>query len=284
MNAKDAAYMYLRGICMGAADIIPGVSGGTIALITGIYPRLIRGIDDAVQGGFAALKHVAGGRFIDAKTSFLSIDFALFVPLFLGIATSFLSLSHMIHYLLENEVALLFAFFFGLILSSSIFVLRDIPSFSPTAAVSFVCGLVFAFFFVALNPAGANHSLPVVFLSGGLAICAMLLPGISGSFLLVFLGQYDHMLAALNGLVIPTVATFMIGAAAGLASFSRVIDYLLIHHRSATLACITGLMVGSLRLPFLKITSVEFSLPPVLLLGAIGFGLVFALEIVFRKN
>jgi putative membrane protein len=269
---------------MGAADIIPGVSGGTIALITGIYPRLITGIDNMLVYGASALRRFISGSFDEARSLFLKIDFPFFIPLFLGIAASFLSLAHLIHYLLENQVALVYSFFFGLILASCIFVLRDIATISVKTVVSFLGGFIFAFVFVAMNPIEADHSLPVIFFSGSFAICAMLLPGISGSFLLVFLGQYEYMLSALKGLVIPTTATFVLGAAAGLAMFSRIIDYLLTHHRPMTLSFITGLMVGSLRLPWTKVASTEFSLVPVLGLGAFGFLLVFILELVFRKN
>ncbi len=284
MKGKAAFLIFLRGVCMGAADIIPGVSGGTIALITGIYPRLIGGIDNALTHTAAAARHILTGSFREARTSLLAIDFPFFIPLFLGIAGSFLSLAHIIHYLLEHQVALIFSFFFGLILSSCIFVIRDISAFTAGTLLSFLGGFVFAFAFVGMNPIGANHSLPIIFFSGSFAICAMLLPGISGSFLLVFLGQYEYMLSALKGLVVPVAGTFIIGAAAGLAAFSRIIDHFLTHHRSMTLACITGLMAGSLRLPWMKVASTDFSLPPVLALGAVGFLLVFVLEFVFRKN
>lgn len=284
MIGRDAFFMFLRGICMGAADIIPGVSGGTIALITGIYARLISGVDNAVNHGGTALKKLLKGSIQDAKDELRQIDFSLFIPLFLGVGLSFLSLSHLIHYLLENHTALLYAFFFGLILSSALFVFRAISVFNAITINAFAAGAGFAFIFVGMNPAGSNHSPVVLFFSGGFAVCAMLLPGISGSFILVFLGQYDYMLSALKALRLSVMLVFIFGAAGGLIVFTRLIDYFLKHHRPMTLAFITGLMAGSLRLPYLKIKSDDYALAPVVMLALLGMSIVFLLEYVFREK
>ncbi len=284
MTGRVAFLMFLRGVCMGTADIIPGVSGGTIALITGIYTRLISSVDDAVNHGGAVLKKLLTGSARDVKDDLMQIDFALFIPLFLGIGLSFLSLSHLIHYLLENQTALLYAFFFGLIISSALFVFRATSVFSITTITAFLTGAVLAFIFVGMNPIGANHSPVVVFFSGAVAICAMLLPGISGSFILVFLGQYDYMLSVLKGFRLSVMLVFIFGAAGGLIAFTRLINHLLKYHRPVTLAFITGLMAGSLRLPYIKIKSVDYSLAPVVIIALFGMSVVFLIEHVFREK
>ncbi len=284
MIGRSAFLMFLRGICMGTADIIPGVSGGTIALITGIYARLISGVDDTVTHGGAVFKKLLTGSVSGVKDELAQIDFALFVPLFLGIGFSFFSLSHLIHYLLENQTALLYAFFFGLIISSALFVFRTISVFNITTITAFLTGAVLAFIFVGMDPVGSNHSLAVVFFSGAVAICAMLLPGISGSFILVFLGQYDYMLSVLKDFRLTVILVFICGAAGGMITFTRLINHLLKYHRTVTLTFITGLMAGSLRLPYIKIKSVDYSLVPVVLLALFGVSVVSLLEHVFRER
>lgn len=275
--------IFLRGIAMGAADIVPGVSGGTIALITGIYPRLIRGIDQIIDNAGRSAKALMRGRLHNAATHIMKSDLHFFIPLFAGIVISFLTLAHTIHYLLENHVSAIYAFFFGLIAASSVYVLRQTGKIEPTTIVMSLIGAVFAYVFVGIEPLNAYHSLPVLFGAGCLAICAMILPGISGSFILVFLGQYQHMLSALSQVIIKDIVSFIAGACVGIALFSRLIDYLLTNWRQATLSFITGLMIGSLRLPYLKVTSTEYSLMPVLLWGCVGFALVLVVETVSKK-
>lgn len=276
--------IFLRGLAMGAADIVPGVSGGTIALITGIYPRLIHGIDVIIKNAVRALKALVTGRFRDAFSYILENDLPFFIPLFSGIVLSFLTLAHTIHYLLENQVSAIYAFFFGLIAASSIYVLRQTGKFGVTTFVMSLIGAVFAYIFVGAEPLNAYHTLPVLFGSGCLAICAMILPGISGSFILVFLGQYQYMLSALSQIVIKDIVSFIAGACVGITLFSRLIDYLLTKWRLATLSFITGLMIGSLRLPYIKVTSTEYSLMPVMLWGCVGFALVLVVETVSKNT
>jgi len=277
-------FIFLRGICMGAADIIPGVSGGTIAFITGIYQRFISGIDNGIIVCFQALKFSIRGEWKNARASIRTIDWQLFIPLFTGIAVSFLSLSRLIHFLLDNHVGLIFAFFLGLILSSGIVVLKNIGKCKVSVLMMLPAGTLFAYLFIGMNPLSANHTLPVIFVAGSLSICAMLLPGISGSFLLVFLGQYEFMLESLNSMALKKIIPFIFGAITGLVLFSRVIDYLLKHYRTATLSFITGLMLGSLRLPYMKIVSTDFNLMYVGVLVTAGFCLILLLEGFIFKN
>ena len=275
--------IFVRGIAMGAADIVPGVSGGTIALITGIYPRLIKGIDQIIINAGRAAKALLKGDIRGAAAHIMKSDLQFFIPLFTGIVISFLTLAHAINYLLDNHVSAIYAFFFGLIAASSAYVIRQTGRIGLTTIVMSLIGAVFAYIFVGLEPLNAYHSLPVLFGSGCLAICAMILPGISGSFILVFLGQYQHMLSALSHIIIKDIVSFIAGACVGIALFSRLIDYLLTNWRQATLSFITGLMIGSLRLPYMKVTSIEYSLMPVLLWGGVGFAVVLAVETVSKK-
>ena len=273
----DFISILIRGFFMGTADTIPGVSGGTIALITGIYERLIHNISKI---NFKFIFPFFKGKFSESFEIMKNeIDFEFFIPLGMGIVIAVLCVSKLIMYLITNYMSFTFAFFAGLILASAYLVFNEIEKFNVKNLVFGIMGLVFAFFFVGLNPIQANHSLIVVFFSGFIAICAMILPGISGAFLLLLLGQYEFMLSALNGLKIPEIITFICGAALGIISFSRVLDYLLKHHKAVTMSFLSGLMLGTLRLPYSKMTNINLtSLIGIIVLGVLGFSLVIVLE------
>lgn len=274
-NAKEGLLIFLRGLFMGIADVIPGVSGGTVALITGIYERLIF----AIKGlNIRFLLHLLKGDLPKAKKSFLDMDIGFLVPLALGIGTAFLIFSRVIGFLLETQPANTYAFFFGLILASAGFVYKHVSGIDRGTVISAICGGLFAFLFIGLETLQASHSLPVIFFSGMIAICAMILPGISGAFILLFLGQYEYMLAALHNMDSTLVAVFMAGALVGLLSMVRVMGYLLRKHKSVTMAFLVGLMLGALRLPYQNVVASAFSLPLVLVSGIIGFFLVVILE------
>ncbi|MFC2134558.1 DUF368 domain-containing protein [Bacteroidota bacterium] len=260
---------------MGTADIIPGVSGGTIALITGIYERLIRTIS-SVNTLF--VKEIFKGRFKNLFRNIKEFDFQFIVPLLIGIFIAFLSLAHLIDYLLLEQTALTYALFFGLILSSAFFVYKHAGKNHSKNFLYIILGLAFAFWFVGLNALNANHSLPVLFLSGAIAICAMILPGISGSFLLVLLNQYEFMINVIKNLQIDKLFVFSIGALIGLLSFSKLLEYLLRKHKAATMSFLTGLMIGSLRIPYGKVIGSVNSWGLTIIVAIIGFGLVFFLE------
>jgi putative membrane protein len=265
---------------MGTADVIPGVSGGTMALITGIYQRLVHAISQ-INANFllAALK----GDFGKSKEELLKWDFNLFLPLLAGIVVAVLTMSKIMTVMLTVYTAPTFAFFFGLILASAGFVYKHVDEVNFKNIFSLVIGLVFAIIFVGLNPIQTNHTLPIIFLSGMIAICAMILPGISGAFLLLLLNQYEYMLAALNQLKFLDIITFCAGAVIGILSFSRLLNYLLEHHKSITMAFLVGLMIGTLRLPYQKIVTSMDSIVTVLIAGLIGFILVIILERQFEK-
>lgn len=267
----------MKGFLMGAADIIPGVSGGTIALITGIYKRLVSAISSL---SFESAIHLARRDYKRLKGDMKLWDVGLLVPLAIGIGLAFALLSGIIEHLLESRKAETFSFFIGLIIASAYFVFRRIRARSAGSAAFAALGFAASFIisgFAATEALG--HSVPVIFISGAIASCAMILPGISGAFLLLLMGQYEHMLEALRSLYMPKIAAFIAGAAIGLAAFSRFLKWLLRKHMDPTMAFLTGMMLGSLRLPFIRIYT-DASAPPVFLLASIALAAVAIVVIV----
>ncbi|MCK4429425.1 MAG: DUF368 domain-containing protein [Candidatus Aenigmarchaeota archaeon] len=264
---------------MGVADIIPGISGGTIALITGIYERLIQSINNI---DFKFVPYSLKGDFRKARKNFIDIDFKLFIPLLFGIGLAFLLMANAIHYLLNNYVALTYAFFFGLILSSAAIIYKQVDGLSVKNILSLLIGFLLAFLFVGIGALQIGHSLPIIFLSGIIAICAMILPGISGSFLLLLLNQYEHMLFVLKSLQLPEIFTFCSGAFVGILCFSRILNYLLDKHKALTFSFLIGLMLGALRLPYQQIVATEFNFL-ILIPAILGFSIGFILESKSKK-
>ncbi len=276
-NLKEIFLIFIRGFLMGSADTIPGVSGGTIALITGIYERLIHAIS-SIKFGF--IKPLLKLDFKGFKNKLLEeIDFELFIPLILGIGVAILTLSKVITYLLEYHTAYTFSFFLGLILASAYILYTKLDEINIKLIILTIIGIVLSYIFVGLNPIAANHSLIVLFISGLIAICAMILPGISGSFLLLLLGQYEYMLNSLNSLNITEIVVFIAGALIGILGFSKILNYLLENYESATMAFLIGIMVGTLRLPINQVTSnLTGSWLVCLILAIIGVVLIIVLE------
>ncbi len=276
-NLKEIFLIFIRGFFMGSADTIPGVSGGTIALITGIYERLIHAIS-SIKVGF--IRPLLKLDFKGFKNKLLEeIDFELFIPLILGIGIAILTLSKVITYLLEYHTAYTFSFFLGLILASAYILYTKLDEINIKLIILTVIGIVLSYIFVGLNPIAANHSLIVLFFSGLIAICAMILPGISGSFLLLLLGQYEYMLNSLNSLNITEIVVFIAGAIIGILGFSKILNYLLENYESATMAFLIGIMVGTLRLPINQVTSnLTGSWLVCLILAVIGVVLIIVLE------
>lgn len=276
-NLKEIFLIFIRGFFMGSADTIPGVSGGTIALITGIYERLIHAIS-SIKFGF--IRPLLKLDFKGFKNKLLEeIDFELFIPLILGIGIAILTLSKVITYLLEYHTAYTFSFFLGLILASAYILYTKLDEINIKLIILTVIGIVLSYIFVGLNPIAANHSLIVLFFSGLIAICAMILPGISGSFLLLLLGQYEYMLNSLNSLNITEIVVFIAGAIIGILGFSKILNYLLENYESATMAFLIGIMVGTLRLPINQVTSnLTGSWLVCLILAVIGVVLIIVLE------
>jgi putative membrane protein len=282
MALKDSMIIFLKGLCMGSADIIPGVSGGTIALITGIYERLIFGIRNIEVRSI--LLNLLIGNFRKVMDDIKKIDFPFFIPLLSGIGLAFLILSKVIKFFLEEFTAFTYAFFFGLIFASAFVVYKHVDKLNFKNIFFSILGFVFAFLFVGLGVLKAQHSLPTIFSSGAIAICAMILPGISGAFILVFLNQYEHMLDALNNLKFLEIFTFIFGAFLGIVTFSRILSFLLKHYKSLTMSFLVGLMLGALRLPYeYVIENINMnSLPFVLVSALLGFFIVFIVETRFR--
>ncbi len=225
---------------MGAADVVPGVSGGTIAFISGIYEELITSIN---QVGPAVIRTLPREGFLAA---WRQVDGKFLLALFLGIALSVITLAKLISWLLVNEPVLLWSFFFGLVLASVIFVARAISSWRLATVLILLAGAAVAYFITQLPPVENTGSLPYLFLSGALAICAMILPGISGAFILVLLGSYKTILDAVHERDLLIIGTVFAGALFGLLSFARILKWMFQHYKDLTLALLTGFIIGSL--------------------------------------
>ena len=230
----------LKGIAMGAADVVPGVSGGTIAFISGIYEELLNSIKSfngtavkkLFKEGFGSFwKHINGW-------------FLLF--LVLGIVISILSLSKLILFLLENYPTLIWSFFFGLVIASALFVASTIKKWNWQIVFSGVIGIAFAIFVTEATPTQTPEQLWFIFITGMIAICAMILPGISGSFILLLMGKYEYILNALNNVKLDIILTFISGCFVGIVGFSNILSWLLKKYHNATVAMLTGFMFGSL--------------------------------------
>jgi len=286
---------------MGAADVVPGVSGGTIAFITGIYQELI---DSIKSVNLKSIKLLLSGKL---KEFWQAVNGNFLVSLLAGIGISVLSLAKGLKYLLENHPILVWSFFFGLIVASAVYVAKEIKGWNTGTILSLLAGAVIAYFITIISPAEANTTYPFIFISGAIAICAMILPGISGSFILVLLGMYKFILGSVSDLNLPVIAVFLTGAAVGIISFSNVLSWLLKKYYNLTIAMLAGFMVGSLNkvwpwkqvvatfvdrhgeirplveenvLPgsYFDLTGSQAQLGWALTLAAAGFGLIFLVE------
>jgi|JFJP01.1.fsa_nt_gi putative membrane protein len=239
-TAKDYSIVTLKGIAMGAADVIPGVSGGTIAFISGIYGELL---DSIKSINLVALKLLLTGKFAEF---WKAINGTFLLSLVTGIAFSIISLAKALKYLLDHYPILVWSFFFGLVVASTIYVARTITKWNFGTVASGSAGIIIAYFITVITPAEANTTYWFIFLSGAIAICAMILPGISGSFILVLLGMYKFILEAVGNFELGVIFTFMAGAAIGIISFSNVLSWLLKKYHNLTIALLSGFMIGSL--------------------------------------
>lgn len=225
---------------MGAADVVPGVSGGTIAFISGIYEELIDSINKISLNAFKILR----------KEGFVamwqSINGNFLISLFIGIAISVITLAKLIRHLLETQPVLIWAFFFGLVLASIIHVAKQIKKWNLVSVILLIIGAFVAYYITTLVPQTTEISSGYVFLSGALAICAMILPGISGSYILLLLGMYKPVLDAIHDKDFKIIGLLGAGAIVGLLSFSRLLKWLFDHYQNLTLATLTGFIIGSL--------------------------------------
>ncbi len=233
--------LFLTGFAMGAADIVPGVSGGTIAFISGIYETLINAIKSF------DLSVIRMALRLQIKEIFAHVPFAFLITLGLGILAAIFALSNLLGSALETHPTLVFAFFGGLVLASIVAIGLKIK-WSPATLIALVASAVIAFILVGLNPMqSADHSPLILFFSGMIAIMAMILPGISGSFILLILGQYEHILNSVRSLNIVSLVSVALGCLIGIVVFARVLSWLLKNYYNVTVAALVGFMIGSLR-------------------------------------
>lgn len=225
---------------MGAADVVPGVSGGTIAFIVGIYEELIDSIKSINASSLRLLFSGKIGSFWKA----INANFLLAIVA--GICISVFSLAKLITYLLEHQPILVWSFFFGLVLASTWFVGKAIKQWQPKTYVSFAIGTLLAYYITVATPAETPTHPLFIFLCGAIAICAMILPGISGSFILVLLGKYFYIMDAVKSLKLSVLLIFIAGAGIGITTFSRLLSYALRRFHDTTIALLAGFMLGSL--------------------------------------
>ena len=288
-SPKGYGLLLLKGFAMGSFDIVPGVSGGTMALILGIYEELIQSIQTLGQPRF--LRAVSRLRFAQALAH---VNWRFLLTLGAGIALAVVTLANVLEHLLSTQSIFVWSFFFGLIVASVITVGARVERWRVQVISAFIFGATFAFSLVGLTPAQTPESTLFLMLSGALAVCALILPGISGAFILVLLGKYTFVLGALSSLDIPVVLAVGFGAVVGLVSFTQVLGWLFRRFPNLTIATLTGFMLGSLRKvwPFKEGTALELAeglgsntLPPLglelvfaLILAAFGFLLVYLLD------
>jgi putative membrane protein len=307
----DYSIITLKGLAMGAADVVPGVSGGTIAFISGIYKELIDSINNV---NFSVLKTLKTSGF---KAAWKQINGNFLFALVLGIAISILTFAKIITYSLEHYPILVWSFFFGLVIASIAFIWKDIDKWELRTIFFLIFGSVVSYFVTIMEPTSSPDSYLYLFLSGFVAIIAMILPGISGAFILLLMGSYETVIGTINqfrdGLfnldwdvlqqALLKLLTFAVGAVIGLKLFSKVLHWMFENHKNSTLALLIGFMIGSLnkiwpwketliwrtnshgeQTPFVEksISPFQFEGDPQLLfaiiMAIIGFLLIFILE------
>ncbi|TNE78023.1 MAG: DUF368 domain-containing protein [Bacteroidetes bacterium] len=239
-NLMGYLMISLKGVAMGAADIVPGVSGGTIAFISGIYEELITSINNV---NLEALRKLTKEG---VKSFWSHINGNFLFMLLLGIGTGVASLAGIVSFLLENHPILIWSFFFGLILASIWLVAKTIDKWSLGAITAMIIGIAIALYISTVQTVAHVEGSWFIFLSGAIAICAMILPGISGSFILVLLGSYHQVLQAVKDKDLILISIFIGGCAVGLISFSRLLKYLFSKFKSITIALLAGFMIGAL--------------------------------------
>ena len=251
--------LYLKGVFMGIAEIIPGVSGGTIAFITGIYEELIDSIKSVDGKSIKLLFRLKFSLF------WKQINGAFLLTLLLGMLTSILALSRVIVFLIDQHSFKIWGFFFGLIIASAIVIFYQIETVNSKVVVSTVIGLVISSYIALEAPSSTPNSNLFIFISGAIAISAMILPGISGSFILVFLSKYEFILNALNNFDVAVISIFIGGCVVGLATFSRVFSYLFKKYNDVVISVLIGFLLGSLFKiwPFYKVLEYNISNEPI---------------------
>lgn len=238
---KEILALFTKGFCMGASDVVPGVSGGTMALILGIYEELILSIK---AFDYDCLRLVLRGRFSQLLDK---VPLGFLLPLGMGILTAIFTLARGLSWLLKEHPVAVWSFFFGLVLASAFVVGRRIEKWNWSTLLGIVLSAIGAYVLVGLVPINTPETLSFIYLCGAVAICAMILPGISGSFILVLLGKYQYVLDAVGRLDMVVLGVFTAGTATGILLFVRLLSWLLNKYHQMTMAGLTGLMIGSLR-------------------------------------
>lgn len=239
-NIKEFILLYFKGIAMGSADVVPGVSGGTIAFITGIYETLLNAIRSVDLQALQYLKK------FQIKALWKHVNGNFLLPLLAGIATSVLTLAKVITHLLAEYPIQVWSFFFGLIVISALIILREIKLWNIGVFVAIALGIAIAYFITSATPAETPESSWFLFIAGAVAICAMILPGISGSFILLIFGKYEFILSAVKEFRIVDIAIFGLGCIVGLLSFARLVSWLFNKYHNITIGVLSGFMIGSL--------------------------------------
>ena len=292
---KNGLSVALKGFGMGAANVVPGVSGGTIALLTGIYPTLVACLDSlTAKETWTNLLH---GKL---KDFWKCINGNFLVALFVGVIVSVFSLAKLMTYVLEYYPILTWAFFFGLILASSWMMFRDIKGWGIKEVLFTVVGVVLGVTVCTLSPTETPDNYLFIFICGAVSVCTMILPGISGSFVLLIFGKYNYIMDAISELNIPVLAVFAIGCAAGLLAFAKLLRWLLDRWEKQTMLVLLGFVIGSL----VKVwpwndmqaiteaqilrggtpTPVEMQIPGAIICCIAGIALVLVLEMSGKKK
>ena len=242
MNLGSSLSLLLKGFVIGSANVVPGVSGGTMALILGIYEKLIDSLHQLSERSL--YQKLFRGKVSQALTQVHAPFLALVI---VGALIALISLARVVEQLLSSYPTFVYSFFFGLILASIWFVLTMIDVRKPRVILGFLLGSVFAFLLVGLSPTTAPTAIWFIFLSGALAFCTLILPGISGSFVLLLLGNYSFMLNAVNERDLFTLIVFGLGGLVGLLGFAKLLNWLFKHYYNMSIAILAGFMLGSLR-------------------------------------
>lgn len=238
---KEFISLFFKGMAMGAANVIPGVSGGTIALITGIFERLINAIKSF---NLNAVKLLFSGKI---KAFIEHTDLYFLIALFSGIAASIISVARLFDFLFEHYPVYIWSFFFGLIIASVIFVGKTVEKWKISVIISFIIGAIAAISITLLTPASENDGFIYLMLCGVVAVCSMILPGLSGSFVLILMGNYQLvMIDAINDMRIDILLPVVLGAMGGLLGFSYILSWVFKKFRDQTISTLTGFILGSL--------------------------------------
>jgi putative membrane protein len=276
---KNAILLFLRGLLMGVCDLIPGISGGTMAFITGIYERLINAVKSFNS---KLIKDIFTGKKEELKKDVKKLDLLFLITLIIGIVVALLLGSRVIKFLLENYFAYTLSFFIGLIIASTKIIFNNIKNHKFRNIIFGIIGLVLGVLLSVIIPLEINPSLGYVFLGGFLAVSAMFLPGISGAFILLIIGLYKYMLDVLHNPIekITILVVFIIGAILGAVVISRIISFLFKKDKDKTLYFLLGLVIGSLSIPVKRIFQTQIATPDILMMiGLFILGIILVIVI-----